>query len=66
MDARCHGFSTVAGLAWLLIGGHSSAQPCEPRWSDEFAPSEVDRFVWDLAVFDDGLGRGSWKCISQT
>ncbi|MHC4081673.1 MAG: hypothetical protein ACYTGD_11390 [Planctomycetota bacterium] len=30
--------------------------PCEPFWSDQFPASRLDRWVWELAVFDDGSG----------
>ncbi len=41
-----------------LAAGSAPAQPCEPLWSDEFAPTGLNSFAWDLAVFDDGSARG--------
>jgi hypothetical protein len=46
--------AAIAGFAASSL----YAQPCEPYWSDEFTPTPLNEWVWDLAVFDDGSGGG--------
>ncbi len=41
-------------LGVVTVGSSAWAQPCEPAWSDRFATSELNGFVFDLSVFDDG------------
>ena len=48
----------VSAASVGLAAGAAPAQPCEPRWSDQFAPIPLNSFVWDLAGFDDGSGEG--------
>ena len=48
----------VSAASVGLAAGAAPAQPCEPLWSDQFAPIPLNSFVWDLAVFDDGSGEG--------
>jgi probable HAF family extracellular repeat protein len=59
MDPKRRRPDAVAGIVCLgLLTGPVTAQPCEPLWSEEFAPTQLDKWVWDLAVFDDGSGGG--------
>ncbi len=44
----------ATGLA--ISGQIGHGQSCEPEWSDQFSSSELDFWVWSLAVFDDGSG----------
>jgi hypothetical protein len=46
----------VACAATLSATAVADDPPCEPAWSDQFPASRLDRWVWDLAVFDDGTG----------
>jgi len=54
---RSHLTLAVLGTAALWAATVVAANPpCDPEWSDQFPASRLDKWVWDLVVFDDGSG----------
>ncbi len=46
----------LSGVVSLTLAVMTQGQPCQPGWSDQFSSSDLDLWVMDLAVFDDGGG----------